>query len=688
LAKTDARGITTSFAYDTLNRLTQKSFSNGEAPELFYYDYYPGWAGGAASGRLVKADKNGGHYFQYDALGRIVATQQCLPSDCNAGASVGAAYDLAGNLTQLTYPDQEKVNYAQDAAGRTVSAVDSVNNINYVTGAAYGPTGALTDSVYGKAGGFTGIVNSFSYNSRLQPATLWSSSPVRTLMYLTYDYHLGAGDNGNVYGIANQRDATRNQSFTYDSLNRLISAQNAGTDCNVTLPDGNTMYWANSYGYDAWGNMVSKTPTKCSAESLSVTALPNNRLSNYTYDAAGNLTRDPAGNHNYAYNAASQVTQVDGGAAAYSYDAEGNRLRKDVAGSPSTEYVYLNGQTIAEKNVATGGWTNYVFLNGDRVARRDPDGAVEYYFSDHLKTAAVITDATGTVLNESDYYPWGGELRLTGNDSNRYKFTGQEFDAETGLYDYGARHYSSPLGRFMTPDEPFVDQNPSDPQSWNIYTYVRNNPLRYADPTGNGCTSDGKGGPGIDDDGPGESCRQVAENDAKFLQEHGPNVTVEGGQGGAGSGVAKEAANSARDMLNQAAPGFDWALNHVGIHRFESNNATEEKAMQVTSWAVLLVPVGGEEAAESKVANKLTAELHHLLPKQFATFFEKLGLDIEKHKIPLGKTEHRLLPDGLHTGPSNWNKLWGEWIATHPNATRSAVLQHLVRMMWDRGLLK
>jgi RHS repeat-associated protein len=63
--------------------------------------------------------------------------------------------------------------------------------------------------------------------------------------------------------------------------------------------------------------------------------------------------------------------------------------------------------------------------------------------------------------------------------------TGKERDAETGLDYFGARYVSSAQGRFTSPDAPFADQHVEDPQSWNLYAYVRNNPLRYVDPTGN-----------------------------------------------------------------------------------------------------------------------------------------------------------------------------------------------------------
>ena len=64
------------------------------------------------------------------------------------------------------------------------------------------------------------------------------------------------------------------------------------------------------------------------------------------------------------------------------------------------------------------------------------------------------------------------------------EFTGKERDAETGLDYFGARYYSSAQGRFTSPDAPFADQHPEDPQSWNLYVYGRNNPLRFIDDQG------------------------------------------------------------------------------------------------------------------------------------------------------------------------------------------------------------
>ena len=123
---------------------------------------------------------------------------------------------------------------------------------------------------------------------------------------------------------------------------------------------------------------------------------------------------------------------------------------------------------------------------------------VHYIFSDNLGSTSLVTDALGTMAScngytsgqfESDYYPYGGEMSICNNlgDQN-YKFTGKERDAESGLDNFGKRYDASSLGRFMTPDAFFKDSHVGDPQSWNEYAYVRNNPLRYVDPNGETAT--------------------------------------------------------------------------------------------------------------------------------------------------------------------------------------------------------
>ncbi len=307
-------------------------------------------------------------------------------------------------------------------------------------------------------------------------------------------FRISLTSNGNVYGIINYRDQSRNQTFTYDPLNRLLSAQNAGTDCRVTVLGNINKFWGNTYVYDAWGNLTQKKlmTNQCSGENLSVTVDTNNRLqSGYGYDIAGNMVHDATENLNYTFDQENRITGV--APFTYSYDADGNRVEKSNGSTTpptGTLYWYMSMGIVGESDLLGTLKTEYIFFDGERVARRDfPGNAASYYFSDHLKTASVVTDATGTILDESDYFPWGGELQYVNNLDNHYKFTGKERDLETGLDYFGARYYSNGLGRFITPDwsatpvpVPYADLH--DPQSLNQYSYVRNIPTTRVDPDG------------------------------------------------------------------------------------------------------------------------------------------------------------------------------------------------------------
>src|SRR5574337_530493 len=144
---------------------------------------------------------------------------------------------------------------------------------------------------------------------------------------------------------------------------------------------------------------------------------------------------------------------------AYTYDGDGKRMMK----STGKLYWYGAGSDLLAESDAAGNITDeFIFFGGKRIARRKPTGEVNYYFADHLGTARVVTDASGTVLDDSDFYPFGGERPVLSSSGNSYKFTGKERDPESGLDDFGARYYSSPQGRFVSPDE--APPNLFDPQ--------------------------------------------------------------------------------------------------------------------------------------------------------------------------------------------------------------------------------
>src|SRR5262249_23516985 len=114
------------------------------------------------------------------------------------------------------------------------------------------------------------------------------------------------------------------------------------------------------------------------------------------------------------------------------------------------------------------------------IAKKNPDGTKNYYLTDNLHSTGLLTSQTGSVIESTSYYPFG-EFR-TGGTQGKFLYTGQQNDQESGLDYYVARYYNPHTKHFTQPDTYVSDLY--NPQDLNEYSYVRNNPLTYADPTG------------------------------------------------------------------------------------------------------------------------------------------------------------------------------------------------------------
>jgi YD repeat-containing protein len=379
--KMDARNTTTTYNYDALNRLTQKLYSDGTPGVGQTYDVKPSWYASNdltnLVGRLVEVDIHSGSTNTstvngYDAMGRVVRQWQQTPSMSPGGQYDTYAYDLAGNLTSLTYPSGRVVTSQYNAAMQPTQVTFASFNgtpvgYNYLSSASYAPTGAATSLTLS-----SGVTQTECYNNRLQPGNMQVANGAFTWLNRTYNFYTSGsagcstgsgGNNGNVMGIADNLQSNRTQSFTYDTLNRISTAQSAamaGADC-----------WGQSFGYDAWANLLAENVTKCSGTQLSVGVNSQNRITNsgISYDAAGDMLAD--GVNTYTYDAESRISTVNGAGAIYTYDANGRRVRK-ATGSAATEYIYsTDGQVLSEYNPANGAWSDYIYANGQRIARDD-----------------------------------------------------------------------------------------------------------------------------------------------------------------------------------------------------------------------------------------------------------------------------------------------------------------------------
>ena len=176
----------------------------------------------------------------------------------------------------------------------------------------------------------------------------------------------------------------------------------------------------------------------------------------------------------------------------YSYDGDGERVEASGGSSGTRIYWYdESGNVLSESDQNGATKSNYIYLNGQRIAQIDvTHGATNYYLVDHLGTTRKIINQAGTLCYDADFFPWGNEQHVyVNNCSQDYKFTGKEQDPDMGIIYFGARFYQDPIARFYTPDwssspEPVPYSKLDHPQSLNLYTYAENNPASDRDPDG------------------------------------------------------------------------------------------------------------------------------------------------------------------------------------------------------------
>lgn len=536
--KVDARNITTTYAYDELNRVTSRTYQNDNdlTPDVYYkYDSQslpnnaPAFDRGPSAGRLVAVLYGGinsttGTYQGYDALGRVKRGIQ-RTNDGQIDQTYTFAnydYDLAGNLTSQTYPSGKVVVTEYDNAGRLAGVKKQGGN--YYAGAAptnpddpnrilYMAHGAIKDMRLGN-----GLWEHTEFNNRLQLTEIRLGTTQGGVDRLKLEYGYGAAgtNNGNVQtqiiavpAVGTAPSFTTTQTYEYDALNRLLWAKEM---------NGSTQAWKQSYWYDRFGNrrfnetpgattLPAIDPNNSNATNPAISEL-NNQLSGtgYVYDAAGNLKCDPVnpchattGAAYYEYDAENKMVRSGGGAniynttsASYFYDGEGRRVKMAV-GNTTNVFVYnAIGQVVAEySNQTSGGSSGISFLTAD-----------------NLGSTRVVTGSDKQVKSRHDYLPFGEEINLSvvtnsGRDpaqaynlgNVRQKFTSQIRDIETGLDYFNARYYSPAHGRFTSVDPENADAELEVPQSWNAYTYARSNPQFYTDPSGKEvtiCDADGK----------------------------------------------------------------------------------------------------------------------------------------------------------------------------------------------------
>ena len=246
--KQDARGVITSYAYDSLHRVTQVSYNTVSgvttAPTVTYvYDYDVNW-NTTAAGKLLRVNVGSEYQERYTFDGMLRASSAIRTIGSRTYTTSYNSYNDAGQLTQMTYPSTRQVSFTHDNAGRFNGLPGYVSNIGYNV------AGQVTGDTLGN-----GVVETYGYDAnRLQLTSQTATRSGNTLMNLTYGYNATAGQMGSGSTAGNSGQlmtisgtiggSTESAGYSYDNLGRLLTSNQTS--------NGSTAQ--RRFDYDRWGN--------------------------------------------------------------------------------------------------------------------------------------------------------------------------------------------------------------------------------------------------------------------------------------------------------------------------------------------------------------------------------------------------------------------------------------------------
>jgi RHS repeat-associated protein len=335
-------------------------------------------------------------------------------------------------------------------------------------------TGTVTVSIDGTAVGAT------SYGNGSSTATLASA------LASSINGNSGSVVNGSASGgsltLTCRSTCTGSEFTTAASVSNNDAADfpsgSFTTQVQQAIADPTPTLLNESYGYDPWGNLQ-----QSGSFSFAPTFSTSNQMSTYAYDAAGNETNDGLGN-TFTYDGFGRFVGANG-YKIYTYDVNGNRVQSSA--TTPTQYIYFGNQLIATQygtSPSTATWTDYIYGGGGLLAEvaGTQSALPTYRVTDHLTSLGGSIDNSGNFSGEVGFAPFG--QTVSGSTSDRFRFTGLEFDTFTGLDHATARQFHPNQGRWISPDPSTGSYNWADPQSLNRYGYVGNRPMSFTDPSG------------------------------------------------------------------------------------------------------------------------------------------------------------------------------------------------------------
>ncbi len=320
----------------------------------------------------------------------------------------------------MTAADRAPVNYGYDSGGR----------LNTITQS--GQTFTFNYDILSRRSTLqrpNGVTTSYSYDQVDRLTRLMHVNGAGTLEDFQYEYN-SDDEITKITSLASATLATQSKTVSAaDAANRIAQIGPA------------------SFSFDQEGQITSKTDA--------------NGITSYQWDARGRLK---------------QVALPNGQTVGYGYDALGRRSSR-TANGVTTNFLYDGADVAVDRE---NGVSKVEYLNGagvDEKLRQTDIGIASYYFlQDHLGSTSALTNSSGGLIGQPFQYEAFGAS--TSSSLTRYGYTGRELDSLTGLMHYRARWYDPQQGRFLSEDPIGFEGG------LNLYGYVGNSPLMYADPSG------------------------------------------------------------------------------------------------------------------------------------------------------------------------------------------------------------
>lgn len=524
-SQTDAKLQTISMKYDKLGRLVERTEAEGVSTWV-YGDSSSYTSTNRNIGKLIQIrgpESNAAaphtdalmiKALNYDELGRpknTTTTLNVAPYVSSKSYSSSQTYDSNGRVDIVTYPQVGSSSFKVQNVYNTHGYLEQVRDPVTTTTVHWEAMGmnARGQLEHAKmaSGALTDIRTFRDANGFLDDITVTNSAGTVYQMDYNFDAY------GNIDYRYDQRQG-RTEHFEYDGLDRLrrsyviTGGPNAGATPIAGTDKGVT--------YDELGNITSKTDVghyKYGSDCATTSTLPHavceiydaasggTLLKSYSYDANGNMTSGAGRTVGYtSFNKPYQFDATGSDSVTFHYGAERSRVFK-VGGTRTTAYVGLGAQGNPLYQHETDGGTDkhlhFIYAGGQSVATHTitdngttTTNTTEYLLRDHLGSVEVVTDSAGVAVNYMSHDAWGKRRNTDWTDAagtlpnapGNIGFTGHEAITEIGLVHMNGRVYDPVLGRFLSAD-PNI-QFAGDTQSYNRYSYVSNNPLKYTDPSG------------------------------------------------------------------------------------------------------------------------------------------------------------------------------------------------------------